>query len=65
VCELISSFSESISYMYTIGVDNLKLHDLTQYTSSLYLPSLLAIVVATIVYAIEILTIAAHRIANN
>lgn len=49
-----SSFSESISYMYTIGVDNLKLHDLTQYTSSLYLPSLLAIVVATIVYAIEI-----------
>lgn len=54
MCELISSFSESISYMYTIGVDNLKLHDLTQYTSSLYLPSLLAIVVATIVYAIEI-----------
>lgn len=54
MCELISSFSESISYMYTIGVDNLKLHDLTQYTSSLYPPSLLAIDVATIVYAIEI-----------
>ncbi len=49
-----SSFSESISYMYTIGVDNLKLHNITQHTTSSYLPSLLAIDVAIVVYASEI-----------